>query len=551
MFISISATKEEITALNALLCVLVLAVNGNDTSSLDLSEWIELSKPLISQLGVKREFTKIMNKFISTKVFKDPEAQEFGKLLKSKKAIMVADLSISKEMLGLYNDCVLHLASNSEPAWKRIHIKVGVLKIPSLSRLFLDEDEDETTTEATTPDTAPQVDVKALGANLKKIALKLGKSDSPFLEIAELQDIRKNKPQLADTLKEYYATLKQLNAVIKAETFKFVRSSGKDLVPITELKEYLKRKQVLNNLPTGFLGGLTDELGKHYTAEGRQLDRATFGVCVPNPKYDPELDNTYVLTNWSARVRFSTLDFKKSNKTTRHALVKEFLDNEEDFRRKWLPDFKKAGTREQILAVMVELLYQTSCRIGGKDNATAGEKTYGLSTLLVSQMTFSVGMVAMDYAGKKSHEQHHELRGNTPESKAVINILKMLVKGKSEDDLVFTYRGKPVSASMVRDYLKELGIELSPHKFRQLSGTKLAIALIAKSPFSRKKANYTQKDVDTWLDQELKKVGEVLHHTSGATITGRTAAKSYIDPVVLHTFYTDLGLRSPSWVPAA
>jgi DNA topoisomerase IB len=249
-------------------------------------------------------------------------------------------------------------------------------------------------------------------------------------------------------------------------------------------------------------------------------------------------------------MRYRTLTFLGNNKDQRHAKVSEFFKTESTSRKKWLTDLIKANSKEQVFAAMVELLYSTSCRIGGKGNATKGEPTYGLTTLQVRHLTFTPAAVEFNYSGKKSAEQHHIFKTTTPEGKKIRAILLALVKNKDDTDLVFTFKGKPVLRTTVNSYLRSLGLEITAHKFRQLAGTKVAIGVLRQAPF-KKSDKPKQAAVDKWVKEELKKVGEVLHHRTGTNVTGMTAVKSYIDPGCLVEFYDGLGLRIPSWVPAS
>jgi hypothetical protein len=539
IFVSKSAAATEVDAFLSALLVLVLKINQNDTKAfkLDFKNWTNQISNLLGQLKIKKEFTRIANTFLLKDDFSEEDAVFLGRLLKSNKVYFEQDVTITFDQLSLYKDISSSLATDSQPAWKRIEKNVSKLNNPKLSHIFLPE-----------PENLIQVDIPVETAvkKAKALALKLtGRSDKVFLTPKELAAIRLEQP---DLLSQYATFIKVVNKVVKAETLKFVRSSGKDRVPLVELKEYLKQRGIANNLPTGFTGGQIDEQGKMYTREGRQLDKIPFGLVQMNANYDPESDNTYVLKSLEMHAVYRTLTFLSGNKSARHEAVKDFYSQESAHRNTWITDLSKPGSKEQILSAMVEILYQTACRIGGKDNATKGEPTYGLSTLLVKHVKFNPTKVEFNYSGKKLAEQHHELRLNTPENKKIGELLKTLVAKKRPDDLVFTYGGKTLGSNAVRTYLKEKGVTISPHRFRQLAGTKATMGILSKSPF-KASAVPKQAEVDRWVKKELEKVGEVLHHRTGTKVTGMTAVKSYISPEVLVEFYNKLNLRVPNWVP--
>jgi hypothetical protein len=540
IFVSQSANIEDVKAFLSALLVLLLKVNGNDTSKfkLDFKKWFAASAGILDQLKLKKDFTRIANTYQLKETFSDEDAAALGKLLKANKGYLEKDNTVGFEYLNLYKDIASSLATDSVPAWKRIEKNVSVLKNSKLNAIFIPESEEGS------------VEEEPIGVAIKKLkdlAVKLnGRPDKPFFNPKELAALRLKEPKL---MSDYATYARQVNTAVKKEIFKFVRASGKELVPLTSLREHLKRLNLVNNLPTGFLTGKIDETGKMYTKEERQLDKIPFGSVQMNPKYDPETDNTYVLSNVDMpTLRYRTINFNQGNKAKRHTLVKEFFKTESSSRKKWLGDLARNKSKEQILSAMVELLYQTSCRIGGKDNATKGEPTYGLTTLKVKWMKFNPSNIQFNYTGKKLAEQEHVFKTNTAESKKIKDILKELVKNKQPDDLIFTFKGKPIIRHMVNVYLKSLGIEITAHKFRQLSGTKLAMGIINKSKF-KTDGSAKQSVVDKWLKDELIKVGSMLHHKTGTKVTGMTAVKSYIDPDVLAEFYDKLGLRKPRWVP--
>lgn len=209
----------------------------------------------------------------------------------------------------------------------------------------------------------------------------------------------------------------------------------------------------------------------------------------------------------------------------------------------------KKSTDEQVLAAVVELMASTAARIGGKGNATKGEPTYGLTTLLGKHVSISGNKIIFDYAGKKNASQYAVYDAKDIVSKKVLEVVRALkAKAKPDSHLFVSTKGRPITAPHIRTYIRELGIDLSPHDFRRLKGTKIAKKVFAACPF---KKGAKQAEVDRWFKKELEEVGEALHHTSGGDkIVSSTAIKSYIDPSVMRNFYLDLGLRPLKAIPA-
>lgn len=395
---------------------------------------------------------------------------------------------------------------------------------------------------------------ESLYASMLDLAQKMGYSTA-WLDQRQLSTCREN-PKFASFYTSYFDSRRQLNTIIKNEVQSFVRASGKKLVTIISLLQYLTRNKIPNNLPIGFLGGKIDELGKMYTSDDKLLNGIPYGEVVMNPKHDPDTDTTYIVStvdNGSGLVvNYSTVDKVKSYKDSIHAKVSDFIQDEKAYRAKWIEPLMTNSsvlTRSPIIAAMLEISYQVGCRIGGKDNETDGVPTYGLTTLMVHNVQIDSDTLSIRYLGKKKHEQSHHFKAVGTSGRKVLSIVKQLIRGKKPNDLVFVdERGKPITDNIVRSFMKDIGLSISPHNFRHIAGTKMAIPILKGCPYTAKTA--TQTKVDAWVRDNLKPIGEFLHHASGSgVVTGMTAVRSYIDPQVMIDFYTKLGLHVPSWVP--
>lgn len=537
--ISQSADQEAVQALLSAITVLIIKLTGNDTTKLkgDFKTWVTKSSSLLLQMGIKKEFTRMANILQLHGEFYDEDAIELGKLLNASKVHFEKDATISYGELAYFKKCITYLRSDSASAWRYIEQNVTILGSAKLNTYF-------TTHESEVVSTLPS---KSAVTKMQRLAMKLtGKTGLIYPKaMAELRKDPKNIP----IIKEYGIYAKEIREAVKIEIRNYVRKTGKPMVTISELKTYLDTKNLPNSLPTGFLGGQIDDLGNMYTREGRQLERNLIGVVHMNPNYDPAKDDSYVLIG-DETWRVKTLNMNANNKEARFNKVTTFFNKESAFRKEWLADLSKVGKKEQVYATMIELLYKTSCRIGGKANATAGEPTYGLTTLQVRHLKFLPNQVEFNYSGKKSHDQHHVFKTSTPEGKHVRATLQKLVAGKSPTDIVFTFQNKPITAAQCNSYLRSHGIGITAHYFRRLTGTKMGMDLLKKSPFKKGSPETTQKAVDNWVLQEFKKVGEVLHHNSGTEITGKTALKSYVSPEIMIGFYTGLELRVPTFIPS-
>lgn len=531
---SLSVSEESTNSFISSCLVLLLHLNEHETKQFqqEFKQWVKEANEFVRAIGATRTFTSLANKYILKKEFTEEDATKLGTLLRDKRALIEKDVTINRRQLRLINDIALNLRTASKAAWDRIHNDVSYLGNSKLNAEFT---VDETTTLKDLQEAQAKKEASSI---VKKVTGRTGY----FLTPEESKELRENKPELYS---KYAQAAKVLNKIVKVAIFNYVRSSGKPRVLIDDLKKHLDSKKIANNLPVGFTGGMMDDKGIAYTKEGLQLDRTPFGIVQMNPKYDPEANNTYVLKGVDHKVVYRTLEFTKSNKLTRHQLVQDFLKNESAHRDKWLADLKADGTKKQILAAMVELMYATSARIGGEKNETKGVKTYGTSTLLVEFIKILPDRIEINYLGKKGTAQPSTYYVKDAISKKVYQIIKKCAEGKGPKDRLFTYKNKPLSAQLLRLYFKALGIKISPHRLRTLAATKMAMKILARAPF--KKGQAKQAQVEKWIKEEFKEIGKMLHHRTGEKVTSSTALKAYIDPEVIKAYFDKLGLRSPSF----
>lgn len=547
-----------IGAFIACLVVFILDTNlepgDKDTQQFKTSfqTWARLAQPFVLKFKLKKEFEKMSKIFLSGKGpgLDEEGITEIGKtLVLDKRAAFVKDTSISKEVLDLLLTCGRYLRKDNDSSWNKLQKNVSLLRDPKLTAIFLDD--------KAPPPKEGQVDALKASKQMRVVYKKITGKDlrTGYTLLPDVMGALKEKnPKL---LAEYGMLSKSINAEVKHQVFKLVRTSGKTMIPVDTAVRRLNDMGIVHNLPVGFVGGQIDENGVFFTKEGRQLDKKPTGKVTMNPKYDPATDATYVLNSdvWGPKKgagRARTLTMGVANKVKRHKAANSFLDKEDSYRAKWLKDLNRKGSKEQVMAAMVEMLWATSARIGGKDNKSKGETTYGLSTLEVSHVKVVPGKIKFNYIGKKNAPQPATYPTNSVEGKKVAEIVEKCLKDKTKDEMVFTWRDKPILRSGVNLYLKALNIPIGAHGFRRVSGTKAAMAILQNNPFKKMmKAGKAIKEVDVnkWFKSELTKVGEVLHHRTGEKVTAMTAVKSYISPEVLINFYEELGLRVPKFIP--
>lgn len=523
------------------LATMTLSLASKDVTALKTKyhNWENEAAPFLRKHGIYRDFTVISKDFIKSKMeFTEADGLDMSNVLKPKMPALVADTSIAHEQLSLIKDISLFFRKDSTPAWNRISKNISIVHEPELAAAFLDEDEDKGSTVG---------DMRAHNA-MSKIVLKLtGRIQDPVLTLNEIRDFRETNPKL---IEQYSEHRKVFVANYKKALLKFVRTSGKPYVDVKVARKYLDALGV-NYIPKGFVGNI-DEQGRLYTTEGLQIAGMLIGEVVMNPKYNPKTDNTYVcslLANAAQSLR--TVNFIAKNKAARFEKVHAFIEDVDKHRASWVKDLKSLDEKVQILATMVETIYQTQARIGGDSTNLEGEDRYGMSTLLVKHLKIAGDTINFDYPGKKGTRQHHQIRATTPANRQVISKIKALIKGKTAEDHVFTFRGKRIIGVDVNRYLKSKGVNVSIHKFRHLAGTKLAMEILKKAPF--KKGAVTQAAAEKWVKEEMKAVGTLLHHRTGSgekeRVTAMTAIGAYISPDLMKQFFSGLGLRVPKWIP--
>lgn len=523
--------------------VFLLQLNGHSTKEYgtEFVNWNKGSGVFAKAFGIGRIYVQSANLYLNGK-FDEDQAQALGHALKEKIKEFEKDTSITQEQFKLLKDIQLNLRTASEGAWNRIHNDVTVLNNPKLSASF--------TLEGDSPkDIDPKFSPQKNADKMKTIAATVGASGA-FLDEDQQKELRESNPK---KYSEYCALVKPITALLKKTIFNFVRASGKPLVLIDELKKHLDKKGIPNNIVTGLIGGYIDEKGKCYTAQKRMLDKVPYGVVVMNPKYDPVADDVFVCKAITKmRKEFRTITMNQANKKKKFSGVGEFMQKETEVRDAWRKDLmaanaEKRDLKKQILATVIELIYQTYSRIGGVKNATKGEPTYGMSTLQVQHLKLTDNEISYNYTGKKGAEQTAHVKTNTPINKKIHKILTKLIKGKGPTDLVFTYNGKKILGEAVNTYLKTCGSPITIHKFRNVAGTTKAKEILKNSPF-KKSSNPKQGEVEKWFKGEAVKIGELLMHRNGEKFTGSTSIASYIDPQVITDYFESIGLRKPSFL---
>lgn len=444
-----------------------------------------------------------------------------------------AEIDIPHEQLALINSFRTLFKNDSPAAQRRLNQGVTLAKSTEIMQQFAKHTESDVDN--------GRGEQSAYATKAKALAKKqLGDA---VLNITPTQALewRTDNPE---TYKQFNKLRRMISQVAKDYIRYYVRNSGKEYVPYSTMVKELEAKKITHHLPRGFIGNI-DADGTLRTTAGLAMGSfPNVEEVRMNPRYDAEADNAYVFRAGSNN--YYTVSYRKNATQEKYALVKDMEDDMPGLQKKWRADMKSGSGRKHLLAAGLELIYQTSGRTGNKGNATAGQTTYGITTLLVSHVKVTPTLIEVKYPGKNSTINHFKVPVKTPETKLLAAIIQDQMEGKQPDDLLWTYQFKPIPTQAFSIYFTNLGSHGTLHKVRTMRGTSLARQLLAEVPF--KKGKVSQTEVENWYKEEMKKVGNALSHQSGDKETGMTAIKSYIDIGMQKEFFRKLGLRTPKFL---
>jgi len=440
-----------------------------------------------------------------------------------------------------------YLRTDSEPALKKIQKMAGIADSVFVSKHL-----------------APQVgSQKNTSSILRKMVYDMTGRDATSLTIEEAKQVKDLHP---DLYRDYLAYRKEHSQVWKDALVNYVRESGHKLVPYEELLSDLEANGIEHSLPKGFTG-LVDDLGRMYTNDGSAIDGVPNAVSFPkiqmNDTYGRPNGGDFVFQairpNGGPGPYFYTVGYKKQSAKQKFAKVADLLPKIESMQKEWFTKVKSFNPEDLncVCAVVLEILYEFSARIGSLGNAAGGTSTYGVSTLLVKHAFVTEQGITLRYKGKDGVSTVHKLLSSDSVQHFVVKDLLQLLENKGPKDRIFTLlkpngRQVPVSGAQVNTYFTSLGAPegVTVHKLRTARGTSVFVELtnqlLEKNP---------PKDEKRALEQFNKiamEVGKILNHVkrgvSGTKVTGTTALNNYIDPTAQLSYWHQLGFRPPKYL---
>lgn len=488
----------------------------------------------------KRNFSKVVSGCLANDIGITEEIadvmEEVRDLDRSKD--LGKEMDLTKDHLDLLKTLVGITIRASEAAERKLYQTISKLGDPKLTALFIQEED---------------FDQGSLVAELGKFCKTVFKKPESELTVDDKNKLREKNPEL---YKKYLLLLRNINEITKKAVSQFVRSSGQKLVKATDLVRHLKTNKIRSKIPEGFNGWI-DEAGGYYNTNKVKLEGAITGRLEANPKYDPDKDDTYVFLHYplfgsGQPQRIYTVNYRKGKVDKKFNTVGALIKDLPAARKKWLNELK-TGRHDQadtVAALILELIYETSARIG-----TAGQSGQGISTLVVKNYTArGQGYFTLNYLGKSGVKQSHKIHTTKVEGKLMKELLDSLVEGKKPNDLIMTAQSgrsvKHVNGTYVNKYLRSLGVDqsITLHKFRHARGSIVAQAQLDKAPSFK---NMSEADINKWFIEAMKKVGAELGHVSGDKVTATTAIQNYIDPEIIKDWFTKVGARPNSVIQNA
>jgi hypothetical protein len=410
-----------------------------------------------------------------------------------------------------------------------------------------------------------KLDQGPIRKQLARIVPKLGGANGQLLLDAEESKAAKLKnPEL---YKNYLKLRGDFGKIWKAALSNIVRSSGQHTIPYVDAIKALDHLGLDHTMPAGFTGKV-DADGKWYTKDDKLINGVPAAVMFPrvfmNPHPSPDAEWVFkaVRPDGAKANAFYTMETIKRNQSDKFEKVANF--DPDVTRKKWLPLIKNFSVtnKEAQCAIIIELLYRTSNRIGSPQayNATSG---FGVSSLLVKHVTvMSSGAIKVTYPGKDAVKTTFVVMPNDDAVAGFLcrKVFPTLLKGKSPRDPLFALdRGNgryiQIKPSSVNSLFRRFAPGLTVHKLRTSKGTKLfseaADVLISK--FANKKKQPSASEVTTMVKYAAGKAGKALNHVrrsqDGAqSVTPATALANYIDPNVVASFYRKFNAPIPKWL---
>jgi hypothetical protein len=542
--------RPELLAFTKLLMAFVVYKEGNKVSATlynKILTWYSTSIPLQKEVKIDKPIKTIMN-FISQhkQIIPDKSFNAYLNLLralrlalfakeaKKNRAALLETFQITGPIKNLINSVFTLINKDSDNAYNNITRNISILKDPELSGFFT----------AITDETGAKV-VK----DYLKVIKSLTGTNAEYLD----RDFTLNRlPKLPQSKQDEYKKASSLErAAYKKALFNIIRQSGEPLIDADELREKLHDEGMLTfRIPVGFTGKYDDKANM-YLSDGRQLNSNQSGghmTMLPEKEGVAKVAHGQGILDQGSK-DYQTTETKQKNANKKFELVNSLIPRIAEIAQNWRTDFVFETNLNKLYGALAETLYITAGRVGDIKREVGG-----IYNLKAKNLTVLSNGIKIAYIGKDSINQSHIIKAS-PENEVgqlLVTFLTTLKATKKPDDFLWSLKGSTVTIDGFRNYLKSIGFNASPHKFRHIKGTTNFIALLNKNPIPK---DATATDVANHIKNILTVIGQQLGHITTNKKTGAqdpqwsTAIKNYVDPKVVMDIYKERNMTLPSWVP--
>ena len=380
-----------------------------------------------------------------------------------------------------------------------------------------------------------------------------------------LEQSKEAKLQYPEKYAEYLAALREFNTSWKTMLNNFVRSSGKQTVPFPQFLKHLQQNGFTHTMAEGFTGNI-DANGTWYTPDDKIISGGAPGAAMfptvrmnPKPSKDAPWIFQAIRADGSPGNYFYTEEFQKDRATVKFEKVAAF--DVEKTRKKWLAALKGFDLQnpepKAVAALIIEILYRTSNRIGTRPGGNPTGGGFGINTLLVAHFYPQTdGSIKFIYLGKDDVKTSAVIKPTDAVTKLVCQAVCALVEGKGKKDPIFTYRlrngqNKLVQPAVTTKFFQSISGGLNPHKLRTAKGTALFDDFM--DAVYQKHKSLTPKQAMDLLKKAATVVGKQLNHVRRSaegevTVQPMTSLKNYIDVSSQIEFFQHYGVPVPAYL---
>lgn len=462
---------------------------------------------------------------------------ELGRELKSAFPEFKANNAYTTPELRMLNALRTYLTSDSVSALKFIRENASTFGSPEMAAIF-------------TPP-IPKADNQAL----RKVVKSLVGRDGTHLTRQESEMLKETNPK---QYAQYVEHRKAHNAEFKATLSNLIRKSGEDKADYQKVYKQITSMGFTHSMVPGF-DGLIDDKGNWYTKDGELIGGVpnlnTYTHVAMNDGKDPEANWVFKAYKVDGEVAYGyTANFRRSQSSAKYEHVADLMRNIGSIQNAWRAKIKKWNPADKLCvsAVVLEILYTYAARIGSAPGRGAG-------TLLVKNASITQAGVNLAYIGKDSIPTKHIIRkADSPEHALLVKRLLELIGDKKPSMWLYTVnvngRIARVSPADVNKAFHTFGApeSVTVHKLRTCRGTTLFKQLIDKDAQTRRPPSNEKEALERYKAMTAK-VGELLNHKRGVgtekeSVTGTTAALSYIDGDLQAELWARWGFRPPSFL---